>query len=119
MTLDDALVQRFRSGVDPDAIVDAMVVETPCIQWTGARTRDGYGHLRCRDGWIYAHRLAYLLAYGDIPPGRILRHACDTPACVRPGPGTFWRERTPRMPRTARLVDEGRAGAWSRRTSRN
>lgn len=40
---------------------------------------------------LLAHRLAYALANGPIPPEAILRHICDVPACVRPDhlvPGT-------------------------------
>jgi len=54
-----------------------------CWLWTGAVNHDGYGHIR----WgkeQRAHRIAYLLEKGSIPPGMNVCHSCDTPACVNP-----------------------------------
>lgn len=55
---------------------------TACILWTLAVDADGYGTVR-RNGRTYrAHRLAYEQLVGPIPAGLVLRHTCDTPACV-------------------------------------
>lgn len=51
-----------------------------CIVWTGTRVRSGYGLYRGRR----AHRVAYELAYGPIPPGLEVMHRCDNRPCVRP-----------------------------------
>jgi hypothetical protein len=32
----------------------------------------------------YAHRVAYVLAHGDIPAGSAVMHSCDVRACVNP-----------------------------------
>lgn len=44
----------------------------------------GYGRFVFRYKQYAAHRFAYLLTYGDIPDGAVVRHTCDTPMCVRP-----------------------------------
>jgi len=62
-----------------------------CWLWTGARYPLGYGMVslgRFADGrqhTAYAHRVAYVLAHGDIPAGPyVVMHACDERACVNP-----------------------------------
>lgn len=55
-----------------------------CIEWTGARHSNGYGQMRCQGVLEYAHRLAWRLAYGDIPPGMFVLHRCDNRGCVNP-----------------------------------
>lgn len=58
--------------------------ETGCLIWQGSLDRRGYGGVR-RAGKLWsAHRYAWWLANGDIPPGMYVLHRCDTPACVRP-----------------------------------
>lgn len=77
-----SLRERFMSKVnipsgDPDA----------CWEWRGALMRNGYGsiHLEGADGGtMYAHRCAWLLVYGQIDNGVIIRHRCDNKRCVRP-----------------------------------
>lgn len=63
-------------------------VGTPCWNWTGARVRNGYGHMReWRDGrWImgYCHRISFELHVGAIPDGLFVLHRCDNRRCVRP-----------------------------------
>lgn len=61
-----------------------------CWLWTGALTRDGYGHIRAKikahgnNVMCRAHRVSYFLFIGPIPDGQKVLHNCDTPACVNP-----------------------------------
>lgn len=61
-----------------------LVTETGCIEFTGYRNRKGYGRIRFRGKKNLAHRVAYILAYGEIPEGEIVRHDCDNPPCCNP-----------------------------------
>ena len=55
-----------------------------CWLWLGARQGMGYGVVRIGGRNVLAHRHALALHGVGIPPGAIVRHHCDTPACVRP-----------------------------------
>lgn len=58
-----------------------------CIDATGWRNAHGYVHVRHDGKVVRAHRLAYAKAHGltlDDIAGRIVRHACDNPACINP-----------------------------------
>jgi len=57
-----------------------------CWEWRGRqRPLDQYGTL-CPVGsqTIYAHRVAYEMAKGVLPPGMTVDHLCKHPWCVRP-----------------------------------
>lgn len=59
-----------------------------CIIWTGAKDRDGYGHLRRNGKLRLVHKLAYCqskgIDYEDLPTGIVVRHTCDNPSCHNP-----------------------------------
>ena len=76
-------VEVFWSKVDRSSGTDA------CWPWTGAHDPDGYGLFRApkatRRPTRRAHREAYELAHGTIPPGLHIRHVvCDNPPCCNP-----------------------------------
>lgn len=54
-----------------------------CWNWQSHRTPDGYGvFCNGKHGNVYAHRMAYILRYGEIPEGMCVLHKCDNPSCV-------------------------------------
>lgn len=66
-----------------------------CWPWIGSLTlrRGGYGQLNLgrRAGVIKAHRLSWLVHFGALPDGQLLRHLCNNPLCCNPShllPGT-------------------------------
>lgn len=62
----------------PDAL------DTPCVEWQGARTASGYGN-RFRHGrYVGAHRIAWEETFGPIPEGLCVLHRCDNRPCINP-----------------------------------
>lgn len=51
-----------------------------CWLWTGSVNGKGYGTY----GHWMAHRLAWTLLKGPIPPGMTIDHTCRTQLCVNP-----------------------------------
>lgn len=80
------LIERFWSRVDRSGGFDA------CWIWTGAKTKDGYGHFRSGAKDIYSHRFSYEITFGALPARNCACHRCDTPICCNPFhifPGTM------------------------------
>lgn len=75
----DALTTlRFESKVDRSGGPNA------CHLWTAGKDRVGYGKFWARGCSARAHRVAYSIAHGVVPPTTYVCHRCDTPACVNP-----------------------------------
>lgn len=61
-----------------------------CWLWHAGKFAKGYGmfnigrYVNGKQHTEYAHRVAFVLSHGDIPPGLVVMHSCDTPACVNP-----------------------------------
>ncbi len=65
---------RFWSHVDRSGGPNA------CWPWLGSRMGGGHGTM----GKMGAHRLAFILTYGDVLPGFVIMHLCHNPPCCNP-----------------------------------
>jgi hypothetical protein len=61
-----------------------LVTPMGCWEWTGGRSKSGYGALRVESKQTLVHRLSYSLHRGEIPTGKHVCHSCDNPPCVNP-----------------------------------
>lgn len=70
--------KRFESRVEYDT-------NGGCWLWAYGCDRDGYGqfYLVERPN-TKAHRVSWMLFRGPVPPGKMVLHRCDIPACVNP-----------------------------------
>lgn len=59
---------------------------TGCRVWNRHFSEDGYGLLHALGSTRRAHRLAWVVANGEIPPGMCVLHRCDNRACIAAGP---------------------------------
>lgn len=72
------LAQRLADMTHPEP-------NSGCWLFTGAVHRDGYGCINVsgkRKAW--AHRVAWQVAHGPIPTGKLVCHTCDVRCCVNP-----------------------------------
>jgi len=54
-----------------------------CWIWISCINQDGYGFFSFKGKATGAHRIAWILEYGNIPKGFSVLHKCDNPPCVR------------------------------------
>ena len=69
------LEERFWNKVDADG---------PCWLWTASCQSAGYGQFVINGRPQVAHRVAWELLVGPIPPRMQLDHLCRVPRCVNP-----------------------------------
>jgi len=55
-----------------------------CWPWTGHQNPKGYGVIGYRGKLFVAHRVAWMLTFGDVPVGMSICHHCDNPPCCNP-----------------------------------
>jgi hypothetical protein len=76
-----SMAKRFEAQTHPEP-------NTGCWLHEGS-PKNAYGHAAFKLGGRgtpveFAHRVAYRLAYGEIPNGKMVLHTCDTACCVNP-----------------------------------
>lgn len=59
-----------------------LVPETGCLLWQLGCNGAGYGKLVHKGRHLLAYRAAYIEFIGEIPPGKLVLHKCDTRHCV-------------------------------------
>lgn len=55
-----------------------------CWVWIGNLDIGGYGRIVVHGRKMKSHRYSWQIHFGPIPPGMLVCHKCDRPACVRP-----------------------------------
>jgi hypothetical protein len=55
-----------------------------CWEFTADRFRNGYGRMFSDGKRVGAHRYAWEVEHGPIPPGLMVLHRCDNRRCVNP-----------------------------------
>jgi hypothetical protein len=71
------VAERFWSKVDRRGADE-------CWSWKGGRRRRGYGIFSAGGSQLLAHRMAWQLSRGPIPPKMFICHHCDNPPCCNP-----------------------------------
>lgn len=82
-TSEQQLAGSARHSVDRFFRKVEAVPWTGCWIWMGCRS-SGYGHMRRGGVGVLAHRFAFELHKGAIPPELELDHLCREPSCVNP-----------------------------------
>jgi len=74
-----------------NALTSALIEErvdkcpfTGCWNWQKYTSTKGYGMVRVGGELWHAHRASYSIFKGPIPPGKVVLHSCDNPACANP-----------------------------------
>ena len=68
----------------PDLFWSKVDKSGKCWVWTAYLNSKGYGCAWFGGRQWKAHRVAYEMEYGPVPPGLELDHLCGNRACVRP-----------------------------------
>jgi len=59
-----------------------VVLPKGCWEWTGAKSKDGYGILRVEGKQVVARRIFWLMFRSEIQEGQVLRQRLKPPRCI-------------------------------------
>lgn len=88
MSWNNSIKQRNKS-LEDKFWEKAKEVNSGCWEWQASRNKKGYGNFylsvgHSKDKHCLAHRMSWILTYGEIPDGLQVLHDCDNPSCVNP-----------------------------------
>ena len=69
--------KRFWSKVN-------ILSDDECWEWKAGIKSTGRGNFSIGRKTIQAHRMSWILTYGDIPDNMLVCHTCDNGLCVNP-----------------------------------
>lgn len=85
------LKENSTEGEIPDPTTNdvgqTFIFSSPCLLWTGAKDKKGYGILRSPltpSGVTRAHRVAHWIKFGYTPSNIELDHLCRNSSCINP-----------------------------------
>lgn len=55
-----------------------------CWFWSGGRNAKGYGRIKIKNHYHFAHRASFAIVSGVLPGSLFVCHRCDNPPCVNP-----------------------------------
>lgn len=78
INLTPKLIANFHSKVstEPD--------EDGCLHWKACRFGEGYGCFSIEGDSFKANRVAYKIAFGELPLDKLVLHTCDKRSCCNP-----------------------------------
>lgn len=68
----------------PERFWSKVKKNSDCWIWTGSKNKFGYGEFFYQGKVWKAHRVAYLIEYGEYELSLKVAHRCDNPTCVKP-----------------------------------
>ena len=77
-------MRRIYSTIDELLSKSQPIPFSGCFIWDLSVDKTGYARTTNNGKTVVGHRLAYKLAYGDIPEGIFVCHRCDIPSCINP-----------------------------------
>ena len=77
MELTEKQIKNFFLKVDKNS-------NSECWEWIGGKTGNCYGSYKINYKSYGAHRISYIIHFGDIPEGMLVCHKCDNKSCVNP-----------------------------------